>query len=158
VAYLPSIIVLGIAILLALRFASTQDFSNAEVSTRDSASLWLSVATFVQAIHFVEEWQTGFTESLSEVFNVPPMPDWFFISFNLAWIVAWGLSIRGLRRGYRAALFASWFLAIAGVANGVLHPMLSVLTSGYFPGLITAPAVGLICLVLIRRLRALAVG
>jgi hypothetical protein len=36
--------------------------------------------------------------------------------------------------------------------NGVAHPLLSVATGGYFPGLFTSPVVGGIGLVLLSRL------
>lgn len=56
--------------------------------------------------------------------------------------------------GAVAALFPLWFLGIAGVANGVAHPALSIRTGGYFPGLVTAPLVGIAGALLIRRLLA----
>ncbi|MCP5090226.1 MAG: hypothetical protein GY949_04810, partial [Gammaproteobacteria bacterium] len=40
------------------------------------------------------------------------------------------------------AYFAAWFLAIAGMLNGVAHPLLAIAAGGYFPGLITSPFIG----------------
>jgi len=57
----------------------------------------------------------------------------------------------------RAALFPLWFLAIASLANGVAHPLLSVQAGRYFPGLFTSPLVGVAGLALLRQM-ALATG
>lgn len=64
-----------------------------------------------------------------------------FVSFNLAWLGIWVLSVWGLARRRRVALFPLWFLGIAGVANGLLHPLLALNARGYFPGLVTSPLV-----------------
>jgi len=45
-------------------------------------------------------------------------------------------------------------LAIAGAANGVAHPLMSVAVGGYFPGLATSPLIGVLGVVLLRRLLA----
>ena len=46
------------------------------------------------------------------------------------------LSVLGLAERQRAALFPFWLLGIAGAANGIAHPLLSVIAGGYFPGLL----------------------
>lgn len=70
----------------------------------------------------------------------------------LAWLAIWSLSAWGLAVRRRAAPFPLWFLGIAGLANGVAHPALSVLSGGYFPGLVTSPVFGLAGVLLLRRL------
>ena len=46
------------------------------------------------------------------------------------------------RHGGTGAFFAAWFLAIAGMVNALAHPSLAVAAGGYFPGLVSAPLVG----------------
>jgi hypothetical protein len=74
------------------------------------------------------------------------------VTFNLAWVLAWILGSRGLLSRRRAALFPLWFLGIAALGNGIAHPLLALRHNGYFPGVITAPAVAVAGLLLLRRL------
>jgi hypothetical protein len=158
IAYIPTIVVLGIAASVAWSLAYRRQYRSGDNDLWTRASWWLAACTVLQSVHFVEEYQTGFPESVAALFGISPMPDSFFVSFNVLWIIAWGASIYGLRCHYSSALFASWFLAIAGIANGILHPVMAILTGGYFSGLITAPFVGISCWVLSRRLRDLLHG
>ena len=109
-----------------------------------------------QAAHFAEELVTGFPERLPALVGLAPMPLRFFVLFNLAWLAIWSLCAWGLAVRRRAALFPLWFLGVAGVANGVAHPLLSALARGYFPGLATSPVVGFLGVLLLRRLRSVA--
>ena len=47
---------------------------------------------------------------------------------------------------------AFWFLAIAAAINGFAHPMFSLAVKGYFPGLITSPFVGVLGILLAKKL------
>jgi len=49
-------------------------------------------------------------------------------------------------------LFSIWFLAIASAVNGVAHPVLSLVSGGYFPGLWSSPLVGVAGVFLLRAL------
>ena len=108
----------------------------------------------LQACHFVEEYATGFHERFPPVLGLAPWPAGFFVAFNLLWLAVWGGALLAMRAGYRAAFFPAWFLALAGMANGVAHPLLAVQARAYFPGLVTSPLVGLVGVVLWRRLIA----
>lgn len=110
------------------------------------------VTTLVQAGHFAEELATGFHRLFPELLGLSPWSTGFFISFNLVWIAAWVLSLWGLAARRRVALFPLWFLGIAGVVNGLAHPALSLRAGGYFPGLATSPLVGVLGILLLRRL------
>ena len=151
---LPSIVVLGlvavVAILLAHRRSSPADAAQA----RKDASAALGVATAIQSAHFAEEWATGFQIRFPALLGLDPIPLSFFVSFNLAWIAFWIVSIPVLRLGRRPAFFAAWFLAIAGMLNCVAHPMMAIASGGYFPGLITSPIIGLASVILWQRLRS----
>jgi hypothetical protein len=151
---LPSALVLGLVALVALALTRTRCSPPERAAERLRASRALALAVVVQSVHFVEEAATGFNERVPALVGLPPMPQWFFIAFNLAWIVAWVASVPGVRAAHAGAFFASWFLAIAGMANGVLHPLLAAVSGGYFPGLWTSPAIGAASVWLWRRLRA----
>lgn len=75
-----------------------------------------------------------------------------FVAFNVTWIAIWMASIPFLRLGRRPAFFAAWFIAIAGVLNGIAHPMMAIASGGYFPGLVTSPIIGVAGVVLWQRL------
>ena len=107
----------------------------------------------MQCIHFTEEALTGFHLKIGELFSIPSMPLSFFVLFNLIWISIWILSVFGLKSGDTLALFAAWFLSIAGMFNGVLHPLLSVASGSYFPGTVSAPLVGVASVVLWFKLK-----
>jgi Protein of unknown function with HXXEE motif len=110
------------------------------------------IAAVLQALHFAEEYATGFHRRFPELLELPPWSDGFFVIFNLVWLAIWAVSICGLGRRRHAALFPLWFLAIAGIGNGLGHPLLSLRTGGYFPGLITSPLVGIAGVLLLRAL------
>ncbi|MBT8083292.1 MAG: HXXEE domain-containing protein [Gammaproteobacteria bacterium] len=112
----------------------------------------LALATAIQAGHFGEEWATDFHIRFPALFGLDPMPLSFFIAFNLIWIIVWIASVPLLRIGRKVAFFAAWFLAIAGVLNGLAHPLMAVASGGYFPGLISSPFIGLVSVLLWRRL------
>ncbi len=112
---------------------------------------WTTLA--IQCLHFVEELLAGFEGRFSLLLGLAPWPKTFFVLFNLSWIAIWAGALFTVRRS-RVALFPLWFLAIAAIANGVAHPLASVAVRGYFPGLVTAPALGLAGVFLFSRLVA----
>ena len=58
----------------------------------------------------------------------------------------------GLARRWQVALFPLWFLGVAGVANGLFHPLLALDAGGYFPGLVTSLLVAAVGLLLLAQL------
>jgi hypothetical protein len=111
-----------------------------------------AVAVLFQAAHFGEELAAGFYQRFPELLGLSPWSLRFFVGFNLFWLAAWCLGIWGLKAGHRAALFPLWFLSIGCVANGLAHPLFAARSGGYFPGLVTSPMVGILGIVLFRRL------
>jgi hypothetical protein len=83
-----------------------------------------------------------------------PWPDSFFVIFNATWLCTWALTAAAILAGRSSRLVATpvWFLAFGAIANGIAHPLLSLAAGGYFPGLFTAPVLGVAGLVLLRRL------
>jgi hypothetical protein len=143
---------LGAAAIAAALLTVTRGGIGADAGELRASVRVAVVAVLLQAAHFAEELATGFRERFPELLGLSPWSPRFFVSFNLVWLAVWALSLRGLAARRRLALFPLWFLAIAGVANGVAHPLFSALVGGYFPGLVTSPLVGVAGLVLLRRL------
>ncbi len=151
---LPSIFILGLAALAALILARSRRSPAENKSQRLAASHALALATGIQAIHFAEEAATGFHERLGPVFGLPEMPFSFFMAFNLAWLGIWIVSVPGVRSAHTGAFFAAWFLAIAGMFNGIGHPLLAAAAGGYFPGLVSSPFIAASGVWLWLRLRS----
>lgn len=144
---------LGLVAIFAVQLAQRRSSPVDAAKERISASTVLALATVIQSTHFAEEWITGFHARFPALLGLDPMPLSFFVPFNLAWIVTWIVSIPFLRLGRRPAFFTAWFLAIAGMLNGVAHPMMAIASGGYFPGLITSPFIGLAGVILWQRLQ-----
>jgi len=151
---LPSAIILGLAALPALLLAYFRRPPADNGKERLAASQALAVTVAIQAVHFIEELATGFPDRFPALFGQPGMPYSFFIAFNLAWIAIWVASIPGLRLAQPATYFAAWFLAIAGMLSGIGQPLMAIQSGGYFPGLVTAPLIGVAGVWLWRRLYA----
>ena len=149
----PSIAVLGLVALLALQLALSRLSPAKFTLERVAASRALGLATAVQSVHFAEEWATGFHVRFPALFGLEPMPLLFFVVFNFAWIAIWIASIPLLRSARKSVFFTAWFLAIAGMLNGIAHPLMSAASGGYFPGLATSPFIGLVSIHLWRRLQ-----
>ncbi|MCP3963636.1 MAG: HXXEE domain-containing protein [bacterium] len=116
-------------------------------------AVWAAaIATAAQAGHFTEELATGFHQRLPAAFDLPPMSLGLFVAFNLAWLAIWALSAWGLARRSTLALFPLWFLGVASVANGLLHPLLALREGAYFPGLATSPLMAAVGALLLARL------
>ncbi len=154
----PSVIILGLVAITAVRLALSRTSPAEARADRETAATILGIATAIQSMHFVEEWTTDFHIRFPALLGLDPMPLSFFVSFNLMWIAIWIISVPFLRLRRRAAFFAAWFLAIAGVLNGVAHPMMALASGGYFPGLITSPLIGIAGIILSQRLKRATVG
>ncbi|RZV36370.1 MAG: hypothetical protein EX272_08730, partial [Chromatiales bacterium] len=125
----PSVVVLGLVAIAAVRLAHSRASPIDATEARVAAATVLGIGTAIQSAHFVEEWATGFHARFPALLGLDPMPLSFFVAFNLAWIAVWIASIPFLRLGRKAAFFAAWFLAIAGILNGIAHPLMAM-TSG----------------------------
>ncbi len=144
----PVYVILMIAAVLTA--ARRSAVLSAEDSDRIIHPLLFGIAW--QCVHFTEEFATGLYAKLPALMNLSPWSPSFFVGFNVAWIAIFVVSVVGIRRNVAIAYFPVWFLAVALLLNGVLHPLLSLYSRGYFPGLITSPVAGLIGLLLLRRL------
>lgn len=149
---LPSIVVLGLAATAAIALALTRTSQTEHTAQRREAANALALALILQGIHFAEEALTGFPERLAQLLDLPAMPMSFFVVFNVTWLGIWVVSIPGIRSAHTGTFFAAWFLAIAGIINGVAHPLLAVASGGYFPGLVSSPFIAVAAIWLWQRL------
>jgi hypothetical protein len=152
--YLPSVAVLGLALLVALRLTVDRLSPTTRQRERASAASALAIALAAQAVHFGEEAVNGFPERLGSVLDLPAMSVGFFVCFNLVWLGIWCASVFGIQDRRAWAFVAAWFLSIAGMMNGVLHPVLATVAGGYFPGLWSSTVVGAASAWLFLKLRA----
>jgi hypothetical protein len=152
--YLPAIVALGLAAVVAAYLARSRPAETDRVAERKAAATALAIAIIVQAFHFGEEFLTGFHDRLGPLLGLPEMPPIVFAAFNVAWLLIWFVAIPGVARGSSMAFFAAWFLAIAGLVNLIAHPLLAVAARGYFPGLVTSVPIGIAAGVLWKKLVA----
>lgn len=150
---LPSIIPLGIVALAAALIAWNRPSPAANTAQRHAAARALTIAVAIQVLHFGEETAGAFHERFPALFGLPPMPLSLFLIFNIAWIGFWIASVPRIRSNRRLAFFAAWFLGIAGILNGIAHPLMALYSGGYFPGLVTSPFIAVAAYFLCRRLR-----
>ncbi len=150
---LPSMFILGLAAFAALFLVLIRRSPPENLPERLAAARALALAVGVQGVHFAEEAATGFHERLGALLGLPGMPLSYFVIFNLSWLGIWVASVPGLRSALAAAFFAAWFLAIAGMINGIAHPLLAIAAGGYCPGLVSSPFIGVVSVWLWLRLR-----
>lgn len=141
-----------IALLLTLTRRSSPAVNEREVR---SVLRGAALAIVAQSGHFAEEYATGFHVRFPELLGLAPWPTIFFLTFNLCWLVIWIFSLWGVSKRRHLAFFPLWFLAVAGLANGVAHVGFSLRVGGYFPGLFTSPLIGAAAAILARRLARL---
>lgn len=110
------------------------------------------IAVAIQAGHFGEEYLQQFYLRFPAQLGLAPWSVEFFVTFNVVCLIIWVLAIANLARFPRLGTFPLWFLAIASIANGVVHPILSLADGGYFPGLWSSPLIGILGVVLISAL------
>jgi hypothetical protein len=143
---------LSVAALIALSLTLLRKPTRSDPPARRRLVQYATVALGAQCVHFTEEWATGFHEQYPLLLLLRPWSLSFFVTFNVAWIVIWSVSLIGLRADFRAAFFPIWFLGLGCVVNVLAHPYFSFSVGGYFPGLWTSPIVGIAGALLMREL------
>jgi hypothetical protein len=144
----------GLLLLLAASAGLTvlRPRLNPEIGGSARFCLIVVLSVLAQAAHFIEEFLTRFFVRFPEVFGLQPWSETFFVSFNVVWLGLWVLALVGVRAGIIIAVLPLWFLGLAMVLNVLAHPVLALIAGGYFPGLLTAPLVGALGLLLVREL------
>jgi hypothetical protein len=141
-----------VAAALAIGLGVARRHVTAGADELRAASRVALAATGVQALHFAEELATGFARRFPELLGLAPWSARFFVTFNLFWLAVWLLCSRALPARRTLALVPLWFLGLAALANGVVHPLLALRAGGYFPGLISSPFVAVAGAILLGRL------
>jgi len=156
---LRSVLVGTSGLALVACVALTLTLSRAPVrigaAAQNRTTALIAMCLILQCAHFIEEYTTRFHERFPSLLGLAPWSASFFVAFNVFWLIVWALAAQGIRSGSRVAFFPLWFFAMAMIVNGIAHPLLAVRAGGYFPGLITAPIVGIAGVALWMRLIAL---
>ncbi len=142
---------LGLLVILAISAVIT--FTRAiPTNTQFSSIKWILItALCFHLVHLAEETAFGFHILFPQLLGLTPWPVSVSLVFNIGWVVIW-LGNIFLFATTRFTMTIFWFLAIASTINGIAHPALSFLVGGYFPGLITSPFVGVLGILIVRRL------
>ena len=117
---LPSVLLLAVMAVVALWLTISRGGVAASAAAVRPAVRVAAIAIAAQAGHFVEEVMTGFHIRLPAVFGLAPLSLRLFVSFNLAWLGIWALSVWGLARRRQVALFPLWFLGVASVTSPLM--------------------------------------
>ena len=122
------------------------------------AQLLFGALVLAQAAHSVEE----YIGRLWDVFPparlltglVSPDREFGFLVINVG-LILFGLwcYVWPVRRRWPAAAPLMWGWTVVEIANGVVHPVWSLMRGGYEPGTLTAPALLLLGVLLARELR-----
>ena len=97
------------------------------------------IALAVQCIHFIEEYIGAIYIKLPELFDLPPIGKDEFVIFNLGAYAIFILGGIAVFRNYHRLMVIPIFFVLLGVmANGIIHVLLALWTTSYFPGLYTA--------------------
>lgn len=94
-----------------------------------------------QLLHFAEEFSTNLQGRYpAEIFGGTAYSANFLVVFNMvayfAFLVPGGIA---LYRGLHLPAITAWLFIMAGVVvNAILHPAISLVVGGYFPGLYTS--------------------
>jgi hypothetical protein len=143
---------LSLALLVAVFLTIIRKPGTTDINLREKFVNLFLIGVAFQCLHFAEEFITHFYERFPRLLGFQVWSAEFFVAFNLSWICVWILSALGVKRNYRLAFFPVWFFAIGMTGNGIVHPLLALAVGGYFPGLITSPVVGVLGVVLLKKL------
>ncbi len=151
-SYLPSVLALGSLLIASVVLTIVRPHLRPEVRTSNRFLAVLGLTILVQCLHFLEELRSDFFIRFPEVFGLQPFAETSFVWFNVTWLVIWVIALFSVRAGLVIAVCPLWFLGLAMVLNLLAHPILALRAGGYFPGLLTAPLVGVLGILTIREL------
>lgn len=98
-----------------------------------------AAAVFVQCLHLIEEYHTGFYSAFPPILGGQAWSPGRFLAFNLVWLVVFVAAGIGMTTARRAAFLVALFLGLGvGIANGLGHLALAAQRGGYFPGTYTS--------------------
>ncbi len=92
-----------------------------------------------QAIHFAEEYLTGYNEAFPALFGAEPYPADQFVISNMIALLFYAFSGACMELKIQGPqLIAIFFIIFGGLINAIMHVIFSIKSGGYFPGLYTA--------------------
>ena len=153
-----ALVPLGVVFLVSVVVFVARPLSepDAEASSRLARLFLLGLA--LQCFHFLEEYRTGLYVRMPELLGLQPLTAEFFVTANSVALGIWILSAAVILKGgdgVELAYLPVWFFALAECLNLVIHPLLAIWAGGYFPGLVTSPVVGVVGVILTRKLWAM---
>lgn len=102
---------------------------------------WYFIALAIQCVHFIEEYVGMIYIELPSLLDIQPIGQDAFVLFNLGAYAIFILGGIALFRNYHGMMVIPIFFILMGVmANGIIHVLLALWQSSYFPGLYTALA------------------
>jgi hypothetical protein len=143
--------VVGLSVALALAAAVCLARPPLPAARADRLLLVFAVGVAVQILHFAEEWATGFAREFPALLGYE-WSDRRFVSFNVAWVLAFAAAALGVQRRSPEAFLVLWFFAFDAIGNAVLHVSIAVWRRAYFPGVVTAPLLLVVGVLLLQQL------
>lgn len=115
---------------------------------------WYFVALAIQFVHFIEEYIGELYVRLPALLDMPPIGRDEFVLFNLGAYAVFILGGIAVFRNYPFVMVIPIFFILLGVmANGIIHVLIALWQTSYFPGLYTALAYLVLGPYLIRMLK-----
>jgi hypothetical protein len=134
-------------ILTALRPRISDD-----VRARRRLVLVVGLTICAQVLHFLEELLTELYLVFPTTFGYPPAEQSVFVWANITALAVWVAALVAAREGIVIALLPLWFLGFCQLLNLFLHPFLALKAGAYYPGVATAPLVGVLGILTVREL------
>jgi hypothetical protein len=132
--------VLTFGLSMAVAYILYAVFSAGTDPDPDRILLPYLMALALAMLHFLEEFVAGFYVRFPvEIYGASAFSANEFAISQCSLFALLILSAAGIYKKIRAAMIMPWFLIVMLEAvNAVQHPVFSVITRGYFPGLFTA--------------------
>ena len=142
VACVIELVVMGRAVtplVIGLLVSYLLWISQAEWRPTRDVVLTYAAAVFVQCLHLIEEYRTGFYSAFPPILGGQAWSPSRFLAFNLTWLAVFVVAGIGMRTSRRPAFLVALFLGLGGgIANGLGHLALAARRGGYFPGTYTS--------------------
>lgn len=151
-SYLPSILALGTLLITSVVLTVVRPHLRPGVRMSSRFSVVVGLTILAQCLHFLEELRSHLFVRLPEAFGLQPFSETAFVWFNVTWLAIWIIALLLVRAGVVAAVCPLWFLGLGMVLNLLAHPILAWRAGGYFPGVLTAPLVGVLGILVIVEL------
>jgi hypothetical protein len=146
-----AIIFLSIGLLISFSLWIT-NYSKLDRVRRKRVLIIYGAAVALQAVHFLEEYRTGFQREFPGLFGYE-WSDSLFATFNLVALGVFFLAWVGLLAGIRLSFLLVWFMTVVGgLGNGIFHIGVSLSRGAYFPGSMTAVVHLVVGVLLLREL------